>query len=147
MLCYKELYSDYSQYSVIFVQSQSCVRLFGTLWTVTCQAPLSMEFSRQQYWSGELFPSPQLNVNIIILNAKCHINMVLHAHLLPLQISFRLKFCSTTGLGTLLHVCLWTSDRDLSLLLTVALTGPSSLSLLLPKLSLSLLSLNLLLFL
>ena len=51
------------------------------------------------------------------------------------------------GLGALLHVCLWTSDCDLSLLLTVALTGPSSLSLLLPKLSLSLLSLNLLLFL
>lgn len=40
-----------------------------------------------------------------------------------------------------------TSDPDPSLLLTVALTGPSSLSLLLPKLSLSLLSLNLLLFL
>ena len=27
-------------------------------WTVTCQAPLSMEFSRQEYWSGLPFPSP-----------------------------------------------------------------------------------------
>ena len=27
-------------------------------WTVTCQAPLSMEFSRQEYWSGFPFPSP-----------------------------------------------------------------------------------------
>ena len=27
------------------------VRLFVTLWTVTCQAPLSMRFSRQEYWS------------------------------------------------------------------------------------------------
>ena len=27
-------------------------------WTVACQAPLSMEFSRQEYWSGLLFPSP-----------------------------------------------------------------------------------------
>ena len=31
---------------------------FANPWTVTCQAPLSMEFSRQEYWSGELFPSP-----------------------------------------------------------------------------------------
>ena len=30
----------------------SCVRLFETLWTVTCQAPLFMGVSRQEYWSG-----------------------------------------------------------------------------------------------
>ena len=30
----------------------SCVRLFATLWTVACQAPRSMRFSRQEYWSG-----------------------------------------------------------------------------------------------
>ena len=30
----------------------SCVRLFATLWTVACQAPLSMGFSEQEYWSG-----------------------------------------------------------------------------------------------
>ena len=29
-----------------------CVRPFVILWTVACQAPLSMEFSRQEYWSG-----------------------------------------------------------------------------------------------
>ena len=29
-----------------------------TPWTVTCQTPLSMEFSRQEYWSGLLFPPP-----------------------------------------------------------------------------------------
>ena len=28
------------------------VRLFATPWTVACQVPLSMEFSRQEYWSG-----------------------------------------------------------------------------------------------
>ena len=27
------------------------------LWTVACQAPLSMEFSRQEYWNGLTFPS------------------------------------------------------------------------------------------
>ena len=29
----------------------SCVQLFVTLWTVACQAPLSLGFSRQEYWS------------------------------------------------------------------------------------------------
>ena len=36
----------------------SPVRLSVTLWTVALQAPLSMGFSRQEYWSGEPFPSP-----------------------------------------------------------------------------------------
>ena len=31
---------------------------YVTPWTVSCQAPLSMGFSRQEYWSGLLFPSP-----------------------------------------------------------------------------------------
>ena len=35
-----------------------CVRLFVTPWTVAHQAPLSMGFSRQDYWSGLPFPSP-----------------------------------------------------------------------------------------
>ena len=36
----------------------SYVQLFTTLWTVAHQAPLSMGFSRQDYWSGLPFPSP-----------------------------------------------------------------------------------------
>ena len=36
----------------------SCVRLFVTLRTVACQMPLSMGFSRQEYWSGLSFPLP-----------------------------------------------------------------------------------------
>ena len=31
---------------------------FATPWTVTCQAPLSMGFPRQEYWSGLPLPSP-----------------------------------------------------------------------------------------
>ena len=34
------------------------VQLFVTLWTVVHQAPLSMEFSRKEYWSGLPCPSP-----------------------------------------------------------------------------------------
>ena len=50
-----------------FLLSDSCtvkvkllsrVRLFATPWTVAHQAPLSMGFSRQEYWSGLPFPSP-----------------------------------------------------------------------------------------
>ena len=36
----------------------SHVRLFVIPWTVAYQAPLSLEFSRQEYWSGLPFPSP-----------------------------------------------------------------------------------------
>ena len=36
----------------------SRVRLFATPWTLAYQVPLSMGFSRQQYWSGLPFPSP-----------------------------------------------------------------------------------------
>ena len=39
-------------------QSLSCVRHFATLWTVACQASLSMGFSRQEYWSGFSRPPP-----------------------------------------------------------------------------------------
>ena len=40
------------------VKSLSHVQLSSTPWTVARQAPLSMEFSRQEYWSGFPFPSP-----------------------------------------------------------------------------------------
>ena len=36
----------------------SCVRLFAPPWTVARQAPLSMEFSRQEYWNALPFPPP-----------------------------------------------------------------------------------------
>ena len=39
-------------------KSLSRVRLFVTPWTVAYQAPLSMGFSKQEYWSGLPFPSP-----------------------------------------------------------------------------------------
>ena len=36
----------------------SRVRLFATLWTVAHQGPLSMKFSRQEYWNRLPFPTP-----------------------------------------------------------------------------------------
>ena len=40
------------------VKLLSLVRLFETPWTVAHQAPPSMGFSKQEYWSGLPFPSP-----------------------------------------------------------------------------------------
>ena len=43
---------------VCVLDAQSCPTLWGP-WTVICQAPLSMGFSRQEYWSGLSFPPPR----------------------------------------------------------------------------------------
>ena len=45
---------------VLWVHAQwlSRVWLFATLWTVVCQTPLTMQFSRQEYWSGLPCPPP-----------------------------------------------------------------------------------------
>ena len=40
------------------VKLLSRIQLFATPWTVAYQAPLSVEFSRQEYWSGLPYPSP-----------------------------------------------------------------------------------------
>ena len=43
---------------VCVLGSFSCVRLFATQWTVTCQAPLFMGFFKQEYWNGFPCPTP-----------------------------------------------------------------------------------------
>ena len=48
----------HSKHVKVKVKSLSRVRLFVTPWTVAYQAPLSMGFPRQEYWSGLPFPSP-----------------------------------------------------------------------------------------
>ena len=45
-----------SRYQLVRLLSR--IRLFATLWTVAHEAPPSMEFSRQECWSGLPFPSP-----------------------------------------------------------------------------------------
>ena len=52
--------------AAVFVYNLQCVRvqplspvcLFVILWTATCQAPLSVRFSKLEYWSGLPFPPP-----------------------------------------------------------------------------------------
>ena len=50
--------SSFSSPCVHMLSCCSRVWLFATLWTIACQAPLSMEFSKQEYWNGLPFPSP-----------------------------------------------------------------------------------------
>ena len=49
---------QWSRLHVCVLSHVSHVRLFATLWTVAHQAPLSMGFSRQEYWSGLSCPPP-----------------------------------------------------------------------------------------
>ena len=42
----------YTHFVCATTQSLSSVQLFATPWTIGCQAPLSMGFPRQEYWSG-----------------------------------------------------------------------------------------------
>ena len=46
------------------VQSLSPVQLLATPWTAAHQAPLSMGFSRQEYWSGVPLPSPSAYIKL-----------------------------------------------------------------------------------
>ena len=46
-------------YKKMKMKSLSCVQLFATPWTVAYHDPPSMGFSRQEYWSGLPFPSPE----------------------------------------------------------------------------------------
>ena len=41
-----------------YAQLLSCVQLYANPWSEACQDPLSMEFSRQEYWHEQSFPSP-----------------------------------------------------------------------------------------
>ena len=48
----KKFFLSYLFLTCVYAQSLSCVRLCETPWAIACQAPLSMGFSRQEYWSG-----------------------------------------------------------------------------------------------
>ena len=70
----------------------SCVRLFVTLWTIAHQAPLSMGFSRQKYWSGSSCPPPG---SLPTQGSNLHLLRLLHCR----QILYR------WATGEALHIC------------------------------------------
>ena len=64
----KELSIDICLYIYkVKVKLLSHVRLFATPWTVAYQAPPSVGFSRQEYWSGLPFPPPLYIYNFIYI--------------------------------------------------------------------------------
>ena len=73
------------------VKSLSCVRLFATPWTTAHQAPPSMGFSRQEYWSGLPFPSPY-PASWAAIKMMCfryrHTHLTHKPHILLLKIIF-----------------------------------------------------------
>ena len=59
----KHLFNSHNTLLLLLLLSRfSRVRLCATPWTAAYQAPPSMGFSRQEYWSGLPFPSPSMKV-------------------------------------------------------------------------------------
>ena len=73
MLAFKSFYSSPARTQILQSLSftkwklLSCVQLFVNPWTIACQAPLSMEFSWQENWSGWPFPSPGCQASVCSL--------------------------------------------------------------------------------
>ena len=63
-------------YLCVCVHAPSHVQVFATPWTTASQAPLSMEFSRQEYWRGLPFPSlgdlPSPGIKLVCLLCLLH---------------------------------------------------------------------------
>ena len=94
------------------MKSLSRVQLFATPWTVVYQAPPSMGFSRQEYWSGLPFPFPE-----DLPNPKIKLNSpALQADALPSEPPGKLKVPTrdTEGeMGKILDHCEQKSGKSL----------------------------------
>ena len=64
-------YSLILSIAICLLSRFSCVWLFSTQWTVARQAPWSMGFSRQEYWSGLLFPPLVYSYQFISVAQSC----------------------------------------------------------------------------
>ena len=58
LLAFSSVQALFIMFMKVKVKSLSHIRLLATPWTIAYQAPPSMGFSRQEYWSGVPLPSP-----------------------------------------------------------------------------------------
>ena len=68
---------------------------FATLWTMTCQAPLSMEFPKKEYWSGLLLSSPGDQMDSLLLSPKgspTHMILMSNKHYYPHFTNKKLRY-------------------------------------------------------
>ena len=88
------------------------IQSFPMLWTVACQAPLFMEFSRQEYWSGLPFPPPVIfstwGLNLCLLQLLSFRKILYHwatgeAH----RSRWQLPICSCYFLHFLMKAFVW----------------------------------------
>ena len=85
------------------VKSLSRVWLLATPWTAAHQAPPSMGFSRQEYWSGVPLPSPIRADNLAINSCFCHLLAVwpCRSHLISLCFSLLIRYVGMEGVECL----------------------------------------------
>ena len=83
-------------YVSVCVHELSCVQLFASPWTVACQAPLSVEFSTQEYWSRLPFPTwgDLLHPGVKLMSLS---SPALQADSLPLALPEKTLICMTVN--------------------------------------------------
>ena len=90
-------------------QSRSHVQLFTTPWTIASQAPLSMEFPRQEFWSGLPFHNPgalsdqRLNPGALCLSYW-------QADSLPLNHLGSPNYCIVTQIAYIFNASVWGTE-------------------------------------
>ena len=101
----------------------SCVRLLATPWTAAYQAPPSMRFSRQEYWSGLPLPSlrrPLWRLNILKELETCRSSIAVPQG----GYIFVLKFYCNSPLYPLIKFC-WSYCNNLLTSVFVSILSPS----------------------
>ena len=75
----------------VCAQSLSYVQLFATPWTVARQAPLSLEFSRQEYWRGLPFPTQGIfstYIHVYLYDIYSHTSICVHVYFIYSHIMY-----------------------------------------------------------
>ena len=91
----------------------SQVQLFETLWTVAHQTPLSMGFSRQEYWSGlpcpppGALPDPEIEPTSLMSPVLAGRFFITHTTFTPLMVFFDEQICNNINVILFTHLFLY----------------------------------------